>query len=404
MYIPSHNQGPAMTYIRRSIEPLILEAANHFPAILLTGPRQSGKSTTLQKLFATHSYVTFDDPVVRAQAEHDPALFLADHPAPIIFDEIQYVPHLLSGIKMEVDRSKVRSGSYVLTGSQVFSLMEGVTESLAGRVAVFELLPFSYSELPIDTNMTEDKAFEDIIRGFFPATVAQHVPPALFQGSYIQTYMERDVRNMHAVGDLRAFQQLIEILAANVGQTLNLSKIGGLCGVSHTTARKWLSVLEASRLVYLLRPYARNLRKRVVKSPKLYFTDTGMIAHILRESNPRALRNGIMGGAIFENAVVMDLVKANYGKGSPWQFYFYRDNNNVEVDLILVRGSMQVPLEIKLTRTPNDQMIAGLRSIKDLVKAKHAYLLSSRKESVTMADGIKAVHWYRFVRDEKNLG
>jgi hypothetical protein len=392
-----------MTYIRRSIEPLILEAAKHFPVILLTGPRQSGKSTTLLRLFSSHVYVTFDDPVVRAQAEQDPALFLADHPAPVIFDEIQYVPHLLSGIKIEVDRSKQLRGSYVLTGSQAFSLMQGVTESLAGRVAVFELMPFCYSELPIIKDMNEDKAFEDIIRGFFPGTAAQHIPPALFHGSYIQTYLERDVRNMHAVGDLRAFQQLIEILASNVGQILNLSKIGALCGVSHTTVRKWVSVLEASRLVYLLRPYARNLRKRVVKSPKLYFTDTGMIAHILRESNPRALRNGIMGGAIFENAVVMDFVKANYGKGSPWQFYFYRDNNNVEVDLILVRGSKHIPLEIKLSRTPNDQMIAGLRSIKQLVKAEHSYLLSSRMESVTMADGIKAVHWYQFVRDGKNL-
>jgi hypothetical protein len=249
--------------------------------------------------------------------------------------------------------------------------------------------------------MSEDKAFEDAIRGFFPGTVAQGIPPAMFHGSYMQTYLERDVRNMHAVGDLRAFQQLIEILAANVGQILNLSKVGGLCGVSHTTVRKWVSVLEASRLVYLLRPYARNLRKRAVKSPKLYFTDTGMIAHILRESNPRALRNGSMGGAIFENAVVMDLVKANYGKGSPCQFYFYRDNNNVEVDLILVRGSKHIPLEIKLSRTPNDQMIAGLRSINKLVKAEHSYLLSSRKESVTMADGIKAVHWYQYVRGWK---
>jgi predicted AAA+ superfamily ATPase len=339
---------------------------------------------------------------MRTQAEKDPALFLADHPAPVIFDEIQYVPHLLSGIKMEVDRLK-RRGLYVLTGSQVFSLMEGVTESLAGRIAIFELLPFSYAELPIVKDMNEDKTFEDIIRGFFPATVVQHIPPPLFHGSYIQTYLERDVRNMHAVSDLRAFQQLIEILAANIGQILNLSKIGGLCGVSHTTVRKWLSVLEASRLVYLLRPYTVNLRKRVVRSPKLYFTDTGMVAHILREANPRSLRNGIMGGAIFENAVVMDIVKENYSKGSPWQLYFYRDNNNVEVDLILVRGSEHIPLEIKLSRTPTDQMIVGLRTIKKLLKAEQSYLLNSRANSVTMADGIKAVHWYQYVRDRKNL-
>jgi hypothetical protein len=392
-----------MTYIRRIIESLLLDAAKHFPVILLTGPRQSGKSTTLQKLFPAHAYITFDDPIVRMQAERDPALFLADHPAPVILDEIQYVPRLLSGIKMVVDRSKHRRGSYILTGTQAFSLMEGVTESLAGRVAVFELLPFSYSELPTIKEMTEDRVFEDIIRGFFPSLVAQHVPTAIFHGSYIQTYLERDVRTMHAVGDLRTFQLFIEILAATVGQTLNLSKIGAACGVSHTTVSKWLSVLEASRLIYLLRPYARNLRKRIVKSPKLYFTDTGMVAHILRESNPRALRNGVMGGAIFENAVIMDLVKANYSKGSPWQFFFYRDNNQVEVDLILVRGNEHNTIDIKLSRSPSDQMVAGLRGVKKLIKAERSYLLSSRQESITMSDGTKAIHWYQYVRDARNL-
>ena len=387
-----------MTYIRRLIEPLLIEATKHFPVLLVTGPRQSGKSTTLQRLFSSHAYVTFDDPVVRAQAEKDPALFLADHPAPVIFDEIQYVPSLLSGIKVEVDRSN-RKGSYVLTGSQAFSLMAGVTESLVGRVAIFELLPFSYAEIPLVKGINEDTTFENIIRGFFPGPVAQGIPPAMFHGSYIQTYLERDVRNMHAVGDLRAFQQLIEILASNVGQVVNLSRIGGLCGISHTTVRKWLSVLEASRLVYFLRPYAKNLRKRVVKSPKLYFTDTGMVAHILRESNPRALRNGIMGGPIFENAVIMDLVKTNVSKGLPWQFHYFRDNNNVEVDLILVRGSEHIPIEIKLSRTPTEQMISNLRTIKKLIKAEQAFLLSSRADQVTMAQGIRAMHWYPFVRD-----
>ena len=392
-----------MTYIRRLVESRIQEAAKHFPAILLTGPRQSGKSTTLQKMFSRHTYVTFDDPVIRAQAEKDPALFLADHPSPVIYDEIQYVPHLLSGIKMETDRSSRLRGSYVLTGSQSFSLMEGVTESLAGRAAVFELLPFSYAELPGIKNMNEDRTFKDIIRGFFPGPAARGIPPALFHGSYIQTYLERDVRNMHTVGDLRAFQQFIEVLAANVGQILNLSKIGALCGVSHTTAHKWLSVLEASRLIYLLRPYSRNLRRRVIKSPKLYFTDTGMIAYILREANPRALRNGVMGGTIFENAVVMDIMKTNIANGSSWQLYYYRDNNDVEVDLILVRGSEHIPIEIKLSRSPNDRMIVGLRTIKKLLNAERTYLLNSRKIPITLADGIEAIHWYQYVREKHIL-
>lgn len=391
-----------MNYIKRSIEPLLLEAARHFPVLLLTGPRQSGKSTTLRRLFPTHLYVTFDDPVVRARAMADPALFLADHPAPVLFDEIQYVPQLLPQIKIEVDRSP-RKGTYVLTGSQVFSLMAGVSESLAGRVAIHELLPFSFAELPHTGAMDEDEAFTSIIRGFFPGPAAQGIPPAMFQASYIQTYLERDVRTMHAVGDLRAFQQLIEILAGNIGQVVNLTKIGGQCGVSHTTVRKWLSVLEASRVIWFLRPYAKNLRKRLVKSPKLYFTDTGMVAHILGESNPRALRNGIMGGPIFENAVIMDLVKRNMALGSPWQLFFFRDNNRVEVDLILVRGGQQIPVEIKLTRTPTDHMIAGLRTLRDLLRSDVAYLLTSRSGSLTLSEGIRSVHWYDFVRDRQLL-
>jgi len=204
-----HVYSPYDLHSARNREPPF-KSGEAFPRHPSYRTRQSGKSTTLQKTVLNPWVYHLDDPVVRAQAERDPALFLADHPAPVIFDEIQYVPNLLSHIKMEVDRSRLRHGSYVLTGSQAFSLMEGVSESLAGRVAVFELLQFSYSELPAIKEMNEDRAFEDIIRGFFPGPVAQRVPPALFHGSYIQTYLERDVRTMHAVGDLRAFQQLIE--------------------------------------------------------------------------------------------------------------------------------------------------------------------------------------------------
>jgi len=391
-----------VNYFRRLIEGSLLNAADHFPVLLLTGPRQSGKSTTLQKLFPSHRYISFDDPVVRAQANKDPDLFLADHAPPIILDEIQYVPEILPMLKMEVDKSRSLRGAYILTGSQAFPLMGGVSESLAGRVAIFELLPFSYQELPVVADMDEDRTFEDIIRGFFPGPAAQSVPTAIFHGSYIQTYLERDLRSIHAVGDLRAFQQFIEVLAANIGQIVNLSNIGSACGVTHPTVRKWLSVLEASRIIYLLRPYTRNLRKRVIRSPKLYFTDTGMVAHILRESNPRALRHGVMGGAIFENMIIMDLLKTNSGLGSPWQFFYYRDNNRVEVDLILTRGSEFVPIEIKLTRSPTESMTSGLCSIGRWLKAKQAFLLNTRQDPLTMSGAVHAMHWHDFVRKWPN--
>jgi predicted AAA+ superfamily ATPase len=388
-----------MVYYPRIIEQTLIEAQRDFPVVLLTGPRQSGKSTTLTRLFKTHRYVTFDDPVIRAQAIADPALFLADHPAPVILDEIQYVPQLLPHLKMHVDKNRGKHGQFLLTGSQAFSLMDGVSESLAGRVAVLELLPLTYRELPRQRTVSEDTAFKDMIRGYFPGTAAQQVSPRLFYGSYIQTYLERDLRSIQAVHDLRTFQSFVEVLATSVGQVLNLSRVGAVCGITHTTAKRWLSILEASRIVYLLRPYTRNLRKRVVKTPKLYFTDTGIVTHILRESNPRALRHGVMGGFLFENMVIMDIVKNNFAYGNPFQFHFYRDNNQVEVDLILERGSELFAVEIKLTRSPTTQMVSGIRSLANLMRVREASLVTTRPQSLSMAKGTIAKHWYTFLRE-----
>ncbi len=388
-----------MVYYPRIIERALKEAQRHFPALLLTGPRQSGKSTTLTRLFTTHEYVTFDDPVVRAQALSDPALFLADHPAPVILDEIQYVPQLLPHVKILVDKERTKGGQFILTGSQAFPLMQGVSESLAGRIAIFELLPMSYRELPKKRRLHEDAAFSDIIRGYFPGTAAQHIPPKLFYASYIQTYLERDLRSMQAVHDLHTFQQFVEVLAANVAQVLNLTRIGAACGVSHTTAKRWLSILEASRIVYLLRPYTRNLQKRVVRTPKLYFTDTGIVAHILRESNPRALRHGVMGGCLFENMVIMDLLKNNVAFGNPFQLYYYRDNNQVEVDLLAEQSGRITAIEIKLTRSPNTQMISSIRSLSRLVHTRDAFLVTTRDQPLSLGSQVASKHWYAFLRE-----
>jgi len=388
-----------MVYYPRILERGLKEASQNFPLVLLTGPRQAGKSTTLTRLFKKHRYITFDDPVVRQQAMSDPALFLADHPGPAIFDEIQHAPQLLPHLKMTVDRDRAKICQFLLTGSQTFPLMQGVSESLTGRVAVLELLPLSYRELPSMKSIDEDKAFSDIIRGYFPATAAQHIPSRVFYGSYIQTYLERDLRTLQNVQDLRTFQNFVEVLATNIGQLLNLSRVGALCGVSHTTAKRWLSILEASRIVYLLRPYARNLRKRVVRTPKLYFTDSGIVAHILRESNPRALRQGVMGGYLFENMVIMDLLKNNFAYGNPFQLYFYRDNNQVEVDLLLEQGGKLIPIEIKLTRSPTTNMISGIRSIANMMPVRKAYLVTTRQEVLTLEKNTVSMHWYQFLRN-----
>lgn len=388
-----------MIYYPRIIERALKEAQRDFPVLLLTGPRQSGKSTTLTRLFKKHRYVTFDDPVIRAQALSDPALFLADHSEPVILDEIQYVPQLLPHVKMHVDKNRNIRGQFILTGSQVFPLMQGVSESLAGRVAILELLPMTYRELPKVERSEEDTAFSDMIRGYFPSTAAQNVSPKIFYASYIQTYLERDIRSMQAIHDLHTFQTFVEVLATNVGQVLNLSRIGAACGVTHTTAKRWLSILEASRIVYLLRPYTRNLQKRVVRTPKLYFTDSGIVTHILRESNPRALRHGIMGGYLFENMVIMDLIRNDFAYGNPFQSYFYRDNNQVEVDLILERGDQIIPIEIKLTRSPTTQMVSGIRSLSNLMRVHQAYLITTRDQTLSLAKGIVSMHWYAFLRE-----
>jgi len=388
-----------MIYYPRIIEKELKNAARQFPVVLLTGPRQSGKSTTLTQLFKKHHYVTFDDPVLRAQALSDPALFINDHPGPAILDEIQYVPQLLSHLKMIVDKNRDISGRFLLTGSQAFSLMQGISESLTGRVAIFELLPMSYRELPKVKGVDEDTAFNDMIRGFFPATAAQKVAPKMFYASYIQTYLERDLRSMQHVHDLHTFQNFVEVLATNIGQILNLSRVGTVCGITHTTAKRWLSILEASRIIYLLRPYTRNLRKRIVRTPKLYFTDTGIVAHILRETHPRALRQGVMGGFLFENMVILDLVKNNFAHGNPFQLYFYRDNNQFEVDLLMERGGKTIPIEIKLTRSPTKQMVTGIRSLSNLVTLQPGFLLTTRDQTLSLGERVSCRYWYEFLCD-----
>jgi len=339
-----------MKYIDRTIEPEIKAAADQFPVIALTGPRQAGKSTLLQHLYPKHAYYTFDDPVLRGQAEDDPGLFIENIDTPSILDEIQYIPGLLPYIKMEVDRKRDKKGQYILTGSQIFQLMAGLSESLAGRVALFELLPLSFRELQLDVPLTLKTLFELLFKGFYPDPCVHGVNPRLYYSSYLQTYLERDIRQVMSVQDLSQFQRYVELLAARNGGILNVSEVARDCGISNTTAQKWLSLLESSRVVYLLRPYFGNIGKRVIKRPKLYFTDTGLLAYLLKYPDPATYFAGPAAGNIFENFLIMEILKNKFNRSKLYEIYYYRDSNKNEIDLIIEEAQQLHAIEIKMRR------------------------------------------------------
>lgn len=366
-------------YYHRTVEPYILEAAQQFRVILITGPRQAGKTTLLQHLCEPdRRYVTLDDPNLRLLATDDPALFMQQFPPPLLIDEIQYAPQLLPYIKMSVDTHQ-QPGAYWLTGSQQFAMMQGVTESLAGRVAIINLLGFSpgeSSQQPAYTQAflpTQDyfasrqpclrsyslqEVFHEIWLGSFPALVSGQVRNhQLFYSSYLQTYLERDVRALSQVGDLEAFLRFLKACAARTAQMLNLTDLARDTDISVPTAKAWLSILVASSQVFLLRPYHSNITKRLIKTPKLYFLDTGLCAYLTDWSSPETLASGAMRGAIFETFVVSCILKSWWHTLREPNAYYYRDKDKKEIDLVFEQDHRLHPLEIKLGATVKREWI-----------------------------------------------
>jgi len=379
-------------YRRRTLETFITKAARQFPVLLVTGARQVGKTTFLRRLSAKgRTYVTLDDPMVLALARKDPALFFQQFSPPLLIDEIQYAPGLLPYIKMEVDRNR-KPGSYWLTGSQPFHLMKGVSESLAGRVGVVQLLGLSRKEwagrsresrpfLPTPpeirtrTRTGEKLPLKELYRliwsGAFPAiALNRKMDRDLFYASYVQTYLQRDIRDLARVGDEMSFLRFLRAAAARTGQLLNLSELARDADIAVTTAKNWLSILQASGVAYLLEPYHTNVTKRLVKTPKLYFLDTGLCAYLTEWSSPETLAAGAMAGAILETWVVVELLKGYWHNGRRAPFYYYRDKDRTEIDLLIVQDGTAYPLEIKKTASPG----------KD--DARHFRILEKRKMPV----------------------
>ena len=373
-------------YIQRSLEPVIEKAVGEFPVVVLVGPRQSGKTTLLRQLYGSRfPLVSLEPPDVRAAASYDPRGFLALYPPPVIFDEIQYAPGLLPYIKERVDSDRDRPGQFILTGSQNLLLMQQVTESLAGRSAILKLLPMSEREIqrtpfkplawetgPSPTyttfqgpNSTDPGFWEGILRGAYPEMVSQPRRDArMWQASYVQTYLERDVRNLRNLGDLTLFQTYLRALAARSAQLLNLSELARDVGVSVSTAKDWLSILEASFQVFILRPYFVNIGKRLVKSPKVYFMDSGLLCYLVGLRDGEHAAAGPMGGAIFENLVMAELYKTFTHRGEEPAMYFWRTAGGSEVDLIIDTQEKLIPIEIKLSATPRPEMASSISSLK----------------------------------------
>lgn len=378
-------------YLPRLLENQITGAAREFPAVVLTGPRQTGKSTLLQHCFPSHSYFTLDDPMTNKMAHDDPTAFLARSERMVI-DEIQYLPEILTYIKIAVDRTRELNGRFLLSGSQVFPLMAGLGESLAGRAALCELLPFSSGELPVNM-ATADSCFAAMFGGFFPEVAVHGADRNRFYSSYVQTYLERDIRQISSVHDLRLFQNFLELLAARVGSLLNLSELSKEVGISHASAQRWLSLLEATRIVYLLRPYLRNITKRVVKSPKVYFTDTGLLAYLLRYPDPAVLRAGPQAGAFFENLVLIELLKHKFNNNLNYELFFYRDTNQNEVDIVIDAGPAIKLIEIKLTATPRNEHLTGLLRLSADLPHTECLLLCFVEKEQPVSQNTRIIPW-----------
>lgn len=335
--------------IQRDIASKVLELAQKFPVIAITGPRQSGKTTLLRHLFPSKHYVSLEDLDTRVFAATDPRAFLAGLPEGAILDEVQRVPDLFSYLQGVVDQHHVE-GEFILSGSQNFLLMESISQSLAGRAAIMKLLPLSLSELE-HTDYSQQKVEEMIFTGFYPRVYDKQIFPADFYSSYVQTYVERDIRQMKSIHDLSLFTRFLKLCAARIGQQLNLSSLANDCGISHYTAQSWLSLLQTGFVVYLLQPHHVNFNKRLTKMPKLYFYDTGLACHLLNLTESSQLQSHYLRGHLFENMVIMEIVKHYANQGKEAAVYYWRDKTGNEIDCLIETQQGMYLIEIKSAQT-----------------------------------------------------
>ncbi len=343
--------------IKREITPELQQAAKEYPVVTIIGPRQSGKTTLAKETFPKHHYCSLEDPDIRRFATEDPRAFLKSVTSYAILDEIQRVPELLSYIQTLVD-SDDRKGRFILTGSHQLRLNAEISQSLAGRTAILTLLPLTISE--VSTVVAVKNKDKLIFDGFFPRIYKDKINPTRAYANYFRTYVERDIRQLINLKNVAQFEKFMKLLAGRVGQVLNLNSLANDVGTSNTTLKEWISILEASFIIFRLEPYFENFGKRVIKSPKIYFTDTGLLAYLLDIESPKMVSRDPLIGNIFENLVILEILKKRLNQGLKPNLYFFRDSNGLEVDLILKQGRELTAIEIKSSETFNRAFAKGI--------------------------------------------
>jgi hypothetical protein len=400
-------------FIERTLTTALRETARHFPVVLVTGPRQVGKTTLLEHCLAGRNvnHVSLDSPADRELATRDPALFLQRYPPPVLIDEVQYAPALFPHLKIEADRRKT-GGLFWLTGSQQFELMRNLSETLAGRVGILKLQGLSQAELAgrtrappfspkasvlsgaerTTTPLALMPLYERIWRGSFPAIATSDVSHDVFYSSYLQTYIQRDVRDLARVGDEGAFLRFVRAVAARTAQLLNMADLARDVDVDAKTIKHWLSILETSGLIYLLEPYHTNLTKRLIKAPKLYFLDTGLCSFLTRWTSPQALEAGAMSGAMFESYALSEILKSHWHNAKSPAVWFYRDKDGKEIDLLLEESGVLYPIEIKKTARPAPSMVRHFATLHKLDKPiGEGALLCLAASHLPLASDVQAV-------------
>ncbi len=395
-----------MTYIPRHISSTLKQMLNQFKVVLVTGPRQVGKSTLLKQELKDYEYVTLDDMAELDLARNNSSLFFKNHNLPLIIDEVQYAPNLFRQIKLIIDKNELK-GQICITGSQTYELMQNVSESLAGRIGILELEGFSIREtLGIDFKksfITSDEYIQErkeklvsynsiwnfIFRGSLPEMQNQDIDWQLFYSSYIKSYIERDVRNLMNIKDESLFYKFIVALAARTGMLYNAADIANTLGVSLKTIQSWTSILEASGLIFFLRPYENNLLKRAIKTPKIYFYDTGLVCNLVGWDSPKVAQNGAMAGELFETFIISEIVKTYLNAGMDKRnLYFYRDGNQKEIDLIIHRNATLYPIEIKMTVSPSIGMAKHFPVLKQMNNMHTGTILCQCDKNLFLSENV----------------
>lgn len=376
--------------IKRNAQHQLKILADSFNAISIIGPRQSGKTTLSKLCFPDKKYVSLENLSNRLFAEEDPAGFLSTYSDGAIIDEIQRVPSLFSYLQEELDNTK-ETGKYILTGSNNFLLHEKISQSLAGRVAIIKLLPLSYTE--ISSNKYYKSLDNFLFEGCYPPIYDQPVKASDWLQNYITTYIEKDVRQVSNVGDLGLFTKFVKILASHTGQELNLTTLGNAIGINHKTAQSWISILEAGFIIHKLPPHFTNFNKVLVKRPKIYFYDTGLVCSLIGIHDETQLANHPLRGAIFETMIVSELLKQRFNKGEISNLYYWRDKTGKEIDIIIDNAGKLIPLEIKSSQTIATDFFKNIKYYQNLNKGTKSYLLYNGTESQKRSDGTEVMNW-----------